>query len=984
VLNKKLVFHFLTCCLTLLCLTAGSTALAQSAFIRHYTTTDGLPSNNCFYTLQDSKGYLWFGTDAGVSRFDGRRFENFSIDDGLPDNQIIQIKEDKKGRIWFIAFNGQMSYFLDGIIYNSTNDKTLQLLKFNAIVISMFQDSKDRLWFGTNMNMLFMLDGKSLTKFTAKNLKDQYFFTHINEDAKGRIWAYSNQSVKIYEDGVFKISKDTPVQPLSYKTVMTSADNSLLYIDKSGLNRRKGHSNMVLHQFDKALLNGKLGFFYATSKELWLSHKNGIYHLDEDGKVHRFLQGIPTIQVIKDSKQNMWFITANGIYMLPRKENRLYIIDKSLGLGSNAVTSITKDKKQNIWLGLGNGYLNKLRHHTLKVEQIEIPDKENFSTGVKKLVLDEANQSLYFASDFGLGRLNEIYKSNPVIQHLMETNNSVLVVKDFAIDRHNRLALALSSGVALLNDRRKNLELNMDHLESGRSFFYDRSYSVFFDCRGTLWFSNINGLNQVSSTSIGTPNAKNQLLHKRINDIDQLPDGTLVIATDGYGLFFIKENKIVHRFTQKTGLASNICKKLYISNNHVWVVTNNGINMVCLIEGKPIVKAFEYTNAVLRNDVNDVFVEADTAYFATNTGLVYFQHTPHQSAVEAPRALISSVQVDDKKRSLKEEPILLNPAANKMAFYFGAIDFQGQDILFRYRLHPDDLWTETRSRRIEISPLEPGKYTFEVCARTHNGKWGKSDKITFELKGQIWQTPWFMLFIFAIAGISFYGIAVIVTKKQKNKEQQKLLLKNKILMLEQKALQAMMNPHFVFNVMNSIQHYINTKDTGSANKVLTGFARLIRKNMEICTKSYISLQEELEYLELYISLEKKRFGNKLNYQIQVDPRLDKEETFIPSMLLQPYIENAIWHGIMPVETGGDLKVLINLKEEHILQIEIMDTGIGIENSLKHKKSSHSSKGMSLTQERINLLNQIEVNPIQIIVKQKGASGTSVLISIILP
>jgi len=190
-----------------------------------------------------------------------------------------------------------------------------------------------------------------------------------------------------------------------------------------------------------------------------------------------------------------------------------------------------------------------------------------------------------------------------------------------------------------------------------------------------------------------------------------------------------------------------------------------------------------------------------------------------------------------------------------------------------------------------------------------------------------------------------------------------------------------MNPHFVFNVMNSIQHYINTKDTTSANKILTGFARLIRKNLEICTKSFISLEEELEYLELYLSLEKKRFGEKFSYTIQVNNLIDKEETVLPSMLLQPYIENAIWHGIMPKDDGGKIDIDIDLGDRNDLLIKIIDDGIGIDNSLRNKKGQHFSKGMDLTKERINLINQVELNPIQMTIKQNGTSGTFVSISI---
>jgi len=300
VTNKKLVIHFLAYCLIFLCQTAGLKAYAQSTFLQHYTTKDGLPSNNCFFSLQDSKGYLWFGTDAGVSRFDGKSFENFSIDDGLPDNQILMLQEDKKGRVWFMAFNGEMSYFLDGIIYNSKNDKALSLLKFNAIVISMFHDSKDRLWFGTNKNMLFMFDGASLTKFTVEDTKNQFFFTYINEDAAGKIWAYNNHVVRFYYNGNFKLSKIPPPKTFSYKTIRSFGANNFLYVNKFGLNSRKGNQDSNFIKIDTTLLNENAGYFYGNTNELWLSHKKGIYHQDKFGKVTAYIQGIPSVQVIKD------------------------------------------------------------------------------------------------------------------------------------------------------------------------------------------------------------------------------------------------------------------------------------------------------------------------------------------------------------------------------------------------------------------------------------------------------------------------------------------------------------------------------------------------------------------------------------------------------------------------------------------------------------------------------------------------------------
>ena len=953
-------------------------AQVPRTFIRHYTTEDGLPSNNCYFTFQDSKGLIWIGTDAGVSCFNGQWFENYSIDDGLPDNQILKIKEDNKGRIWFVAFNGEMSYYLDGLIYNSKNDPSLGLLKFNAVVISIFQDSQDRMWFGTNKNLLYMFDGKTLTKFSSKDANHQFIFTYMNEDEQGTIWAYSDKSVRIFTNHAFRLLKNKPFKLISFRTFMNLKQNRFMYIDKEGLNYRKGNTKLSFKNIDPALLFNNLSYFYADQNEVWLSHKNGIYHQNKDGRVKTYLEGVPTVQIIKDDQQNMWFTTTGGIYMLPKKQKRIYTVSKKQGLSREIVKSIVKDNNQQLWLGMDNNYLNKLQLETKKIDHIKIADEGVFGGGIKKLVIDTVQQSLYFSSDYGLGKLHHLNEKAYRFTYLKEKHRTRYVLKDFSLNKTTGLSIALSSGVVLVPDRKKQLEINMLNLKQGISFFPNRAYSVFFDKDNSLWFSNTAGLNQVNNGII-TSYAQNLIITKRINDIDQLQDGTMVLATDGYGLLLIKGNKIIHHFTQEKGLASNICKKIFIKNNHIWIITNNGINNICMDVKKPRINFYEYTNALLKNDVNDIFVDDKTAYFATNTGLVYFDFLNDKKTVTPPRALISAIEINNQKQSLKDPELILSSDDNKIIFHFGAIDFDGQSIWYRYRMRSTDTWSETRNKRVQFSNLEPGKYKFEVASRTGNSQWSETATKKFQLKAHFWQTSWFVLILFIFAGLGFYGIALAVTRNQKDKEKQKLLLRNQILMLEQRALQAMMNPHFVFNVMNSIQHYINTKDTSSANKVLTGFARLIRKNMEICTKSYISLAEELTYLELYLSLEKKRFGDKLRYQIEVDSQLDQEETFIPSMLLQPYIENAIWHGIMPLEDGGDLKIAILLKNEHTLNIEIYDNGVGINNSIKDKTQSHESKGMSLTRERIDLLNQIAANPIHISVQQNGLSGTLVRI-----
>lgn len=234
-----------------------------------------------------------------------------------------------------------------------------------------------------------------------------------------------------------------------------------------------------------------------------------------------------------------------------------------------------------------------------------------------------------------------------------------------------------------------------------------------------------------------------------------------------------------------------------------------------------------------------------------------------------------------------------------------------------------------------------------------------------------------VILIFVLASVVVLVLYFLERKKRSRKE---LIIQNSITALEQKALQAMMNPHFVFNVMNSIQHFINQADIKTANQILTGFAHLARKHLEICMNSTISVHEELVYLQHYLYLEKIRCSDKMDYEIIIDEDIDTEEIFIPSMLIQPFIENAIWHGIMPKDEGGIIKLNFDLTESELF-IRIFDNGVGILNSEKTKKSNHISRGMSLINERVSLLNKLNKRHIFIDQQQAGEDGTEVLIRI---
>ena len=972
-MRKKLSLQFIMIVAFTLCV---NNIVAQKVFLPHYTTKDGLPSNLCFYTLQDKKGFLWVATDAGVSRFDGAVFENFTIEDGLPDNQILQLHEDSNGRLWFLAFNGQLSFFQHGKIYNKENFKPLANLNFTGVVVSFFEDSQQRIWFGTNNNTIGMWDGKNTLKFSGTKVEDNYQNSFIYEDNSKNIWAINKFGNFIFSKDKFLVAEKSIV-PRSQKSIRQHINKSIYFIDKRGLSVKKGNKLEQLLPLSDKLLGEATGYIYVDDQALWLSGPTGVNVRHYNRQVNTLLNGVDVSQIIKDKTGNMWFTTTNGLYKLPHIKDQLYYYQPKNSM-PYSYKSITKDPYGRLWLGANSGSIKILDLNTWETTSVNIPEPSSFNT-IKQFALDKKNNKIFFASDYGIGAVSAAYPKIKNFKFLREINDHFFAVKSFAIDTTNKLSLSMSSGV-LTVDREKLAFSSLNYKEQN-NFFKNRSYRVFYDQAQNLWFSNISGLTEVGQQKITEHFKSNPLLTKRINDIVALGDDMIALATDGYGVFLLKDGKIIHTLNRKNGLHNNIVNKLFVKGDKLWALSSNGVNCVELNNKELKIRAFDDINSQVTGNLNDIFIDRDTAYLATDNGLFYFVPNRSLQRIKPPAVFITGLLHNHKQLRLEKKIFTFKPNDQEITINYAAVDFKNKNISYRYKLKSTNNWVETKNRRLALSSLPPGTYDFEISAKNQNSEWGPPAQIRLILMHRFYQTWWFITLVVLAGAYSIYKITVTVTKRNKNKEQEELLLKHKILMLEQKALQAMMNPHFVFNVMNSIQHYINTNNTNSANKILSGFARLIRKNLEMCTQSYISLADEISYLELYLSLEQNRFGDKLKYEINLPDNIDRDETEIPSMLLQPYIENAIWHGIMPQELGGKVTITIVKKDSDTLLIQIEDNGVGIDNSLKNKKGDHQSKGMMLISERINLLNQIEAVPIQLNVAQNGKKGTIISISI---
>jgi LytS/YehU family sensor histidine kinase len=260
--------------------------------------------------------------------------------------------------------------------------------------------------------------------------------------------------------------------------------------------------------------------------------------------------------------------------------------------------------------------------------------------------------------------------------------------------------------------------------------------------------------------------------------------------------------------------------------------------------------------------------------------------------------------------------------------------------------------------------------------------------LSFEVETPFWHTLWFygllMACFFGLIWMLFSIRIRTIRRRQEEKEQ----VSRRMTELEHKALQAQMNPHFIFNCLNSIQQYVFAQDIFAANKYITGFAKLIRATLNNSTRTFIFLSEETDYLNSYLSLEKLRFKDMMDYFIDVDPGINRHDLLIPPMLIQPYVENSMRHGLRHKTDGKGYIRIKMMQMDNQLVVIVEDNGIGRERAAQYKTGEHieyQSKGMILTADRIRMMNagneeRITVEVTDLKDAQDRATGTRVTIS----
>lgn len=929
---KKLYFLFLT--QTIVC-THG---FAQRVSYTQYNTRDGLAASNVYCITQDKDGYIWFGTETGISRFDGTRFRNFSVVDGLMGNEVFSVFTDSRNRVWMMCFDNEICYYYKGKIYNRRNDATLAKIKPKGI-ISVIAENESGEIFIENKQGIYVLSDSILkvAEYVVPNKLTNNHIDNFNAVAgTGSIYVsmadvpgYVKRHVDPWTIANIPIRTENPYDEqlpyyVCYQPFVEKKNKSLyLFNEKDTLGKTIAIPEETVNMIK---VSGSVYAFLRTHNGVTL------YDVVRQQSKGDFLAGYVVQYVMQDKEQNLWFATKGaGVIKMSHALFRNYTFD------STGVCYI-QPLSGKLLIGTDNGSLWKM-------------------PPLKDISYSAALDTRLVSPETGLaaiaGEADNKYVNCASADFLrIEKQLKLVSVKSLQINQGTILA-ATSFNCVLI-------DLKTRHITD--TLYHGRTTCAYYD-HGKYYIGTLTGLVEVNrEKKITFLGERYPVLKSQINQISSQEDGMLWIATSGSGVIGYKDGRIITNIRLANGLTSDLCRCLYIHGNTIWVGTDKGLNKISCSNGAYTVTGkFTSADGLNADLINAIYSNGTLVYAGTPLGLTIFDDTqiPQQSPC---KLVLDHIIVSGNKINPSQKDTVFSYRDHNIRFNYDGISFLSEgSIYYRYRLLGlNDQWETTKENHLDYPALSSGKYTLQLQAVNKLGNKSNLVEYSFEIEKKITERIWFQITLLLAFVVLTTSIIKLMVKRSHRKEQEKIRIAQKVVELEQMALRAQMNPHFIFNCLNSMQHYIINQDIKSTNFLLTRFARLVRQTLNNSSRINITIEEEVSYLSNYLELERLQVCGSFNYLITVSGLIDQQKMLIPNMVLQPYVENAVKHGVTQIAQGGFILIEFRLPEKNMLECIIEDNGPGIhiDNSKKPEAEKKQAHGMSITDKRIKTLDQL--------------------------
>lgn len=950
---------------------------SQSYPYRHYSVDDGLNSNTVYDIIQDRRRFIWFATSAGVCRFDGKQFRRYTVDNGLGDNEVLKIRMDNGGRLWLLQFNGTVSVIEDDNICVDSVYPVIKKLGPGFFYSNMFSDSLDNIWLYTKRE-----------RGSRIQLPDKVEF-------------YRPDSILLFQTnkGDWKVNRQTLITPEGSQSPAYFSQQRLLLWDyykdslfimvtDSGIVTVDRKNNIEIIKSDVKLPSSVVNIYYDNNEGIWVtSVKEGVYYFEKKNGEYKlfdiFLKGEYITTTLRDYEGNVWFsIHGGGVKMLPWNFKSVKSYSEENGLSDKEVYAVTVDSKKRIWFGHKYGKIDFIENNL--VHSINLPSSTNNLARILKIE-EHPSGYILIAGDEGLCFLNMEDPKKIInwttFNFISQSSTIIQPVKDFFIDTSGDVYVITQEAIHSI--KKADIEKS-NFVSKPMDLPRKRYYSVCTDDQQQIWYSDFDGLIKMGSKGRVTFNSRYPLLGKRLVDLC-FNKGKIYVSVLGYGIIVIENDSIIKHITTEQGLLSNHCVRLFLFKDKLYVSTNEGLNIVSTNRNNTFtIEQVTTADGLISNQINDVFTDDQNIYAATLKGVSVISRgstvrkSPPQPVIYFTKVLWKGNDITQ----IKKPEIDYIDKYLRFDFISPLFTFP-KGVTYEYNLN-NEKWISTQNTSLEFNSLPPGDYTLQVRSKLKDSAWSSPIQYSFIILQPFYKTSWFYLLLFVLLISSLIFFYALRIRRIKKEQIIKLEYEHKINYLQNQALQAMVNPHFIFNSLSAIQQQINAGDSIKAGSYLSRFAKLLRKNLETINENYISLAEEIERINLYLESEKMRLEEKLQYVINMSVSLSANEILIPSMVLQPLLENAIWHGILP-EGKGTLKISIS-NDEKSLYIKIEDNGIGINQSLKSPANNTHRKhfGLQITQERLSFLGKKLNKTVEFSIsdlQETGSKGTLVFISL---
>jgi len=937
--------------------------IGQQPHMLQFTDENGLPSSTVYQILQDRKDYIWIGTARGLVRYDGRKFETIDLST-LLDKEIVFLKEDYLGRIWINNLSGEVGWIenmelhlpkFDGLNENKLPGRFT--IRDSTIILNYFDEVRQLLIYDLNRDGSLSSRAFPFTEIYTSKLSQYYFeesiyfekiryrdnhlcFNYLHNDSiKEHCQIHFFEDIKMGDEDFFLNGIDNRGRLLM--------SNKLIFIRYDIAN----NTSEIIYDCSANRINA----CDVKDNNIWLFSKNGIIVFDAHTleKKMVMLDGINSHISFEDREKNTWFpTTAHGIYLMYNMNSLIYTPSNSKIPKSDIYSIYYDDLEGSLYLGMSGGYLSRIEIKTENFTNYKLP----VSGRLIAMEWDE-HDMLWMGLDDGICILDR--DSDAIIK----TRYSY-AIKALKATKSGEMWCGNSSMIAKWQNHQKSIgKIYQDVI------MYKRTYSVVEDHNSQIWIGTTDGLYSYRDEKV-TPFLNGDNDKFSITDIVISMDSSLWVATANEGVLQIKHDKIVGRYTQDDGLASNNCISLFSLNDTLLIGTDRGLSMLDNKSGKVI--SINIRDGLPSDEINCITTNGSIIWMGTPKGLVAMNIDRLTSNENRPPILLEGLSVNGEKFNLSN----LNSFEywqNTLDFEYVGIDIKSnQNESYIYRLKGlDDEWHATPSQNARFHTLRPGDYMFEVKSVNDIGvESSTTAKLAFTIKKPWWKSVWFYIGSTFIAAIIMSIILMWRNNEKKKRARIENKLKERIHELKTEALKSQMNPHFIYNSLNAIQDFFITHDDESALLYLSKFAHLIRLIFDYSGKNTITLHEELEFISLYLDLEKLRFGDRVDVIFEIDNSLKDfaMQYQMPPLLLQPIIENVFKHGLMHRLEGGVVKIQFK-DEEGYIKCTIEDNGIGRKaaNKMKNwRQKTRSYGGLQAVEERLILWRKdSNINPLEI-------------------